>query len=282
MKAGMLVAFLFCVARVSLAGGLQILYPLYNYPDWYSPSSYIWKDIADQNAVVPITAIIDPDNGPGDSGPNTDYQQGMADLAAGGVKMIGYVPTGDGTTPIATVEGEIDQYASFYPDISGIFLDEESTDPSLLSYYQTIHNYILTKPSLASIVANPGTNIPQAYISGSTADTTVLFESGSDWNSYVPDSYVTDYPSSDFAAIFYNLPTASDMESAIDLAVQRNFGYVFATDGTGSNPYDTLPSYWATETAYIASVPEPSPIFALCVLPIFIAVLAPRRRVAKT
>ena len=241
-----------------MAGDLQILFPLYSYPDWYSPSSYIWDDIAAANATVPITAIINPANGPGGSGPNSDYLRGMADLASGGVKMIGYVSTSYGTRSVASIEADIDLWASSFPGVTGIFLDEESTDPAKLSYYRTIHDYILTKPGLATVVANPGTNIPESYIGAPTAGTTVLFENGSGWGSYVTDSYVAGYPRSSFAAIFYNLSSTAQMQAAVDLAQQRNFGYVFATDAGGANPYDTLPSYWTAETAYVAGVPEPS------------------------
>ena len=80
----------------------------------------------------------------------------------------------------------------------------------------------------------------------------------SGWGSYVPDSYVANYPRADFAAVFYNLSTTAQMQAAVDLAQQRNFGYVFASDASGANPYDTLPSYWTAETSYVASVPEPS------------------------
>jgi len=241
-----------------LAGDMQILFPLYSYPNWYSPSSYIWDDIAAANATVPITAIIDPANGPGGSGPNSDYLHGMADLAAGGVKMIGYVSTSYGTRPLSSIESDIDLWASSFPGVTGIFLDEESNDPSKLSFYQAIHDYILTKSSLTTIVANPGTNTPESYISAPTANTTVLFENGSGWGGYATDSYVANYPRPDFAAVFYNLSTTAQMQAAVDLAQQRNFGYVFATDATGANPYDTLPSYWTAETSYVASVPEPS------------------------
>jgi hypothetical protein len=240
-----------------MAGDLQILFPLYNYPNWYASSSYIWDDIASANATVPITAIINPASGPGGSGPNTDYTHGMADLAAGGVKMIGYVSTSYGARPLSAVESDIDLWASSFPGVTGIFLDEESTDPLKLSYYQSLHDYILTKPGMATIVANPGTNTPESFINAPTADTTVLFESGSGWNAYVPDSYVANHAPSSFAAIFYNLSTVAQMQAAITLAQQRNFGYVFATDASGSNPYDTLPSYWTAETSYVAGVPEP-------------------------
>ncbi len=45
------------------SSNLNILLPLYSYPNWHS-SSYLWDDVATANAKVPITAIINPHNGP--------------------------------------------------------------------------------------------------------------------------------------------------------------------------------------------------------------------------
>jgi hypothetical protein len=39
--------------------------------------------------------------------------------------------------------------------------------------------------------------------------------------------------------------------SAINLSKTRNAGYVYVTDGTGGNPYSTLPTYWSSEDSVI-------------------------------
>ena len=48
------------------------------------------------------------------------------------------------------------------------------------------------------------------------------------------------------------------MHGAIDLAVQRNVGYVYFTDDAilaapNDNPFDRLPTYWQDEVNYVAS-----------------------------
>jgi hypothetical protein len=271
----LLAAFLLAVASAR-AGDLQILFPLYSYPNWYQPASYIWDDVAAAASTVPITAIINPNNGPDGGAPNSDYVHGMGDLAAGGVTMIGYVYTSYGNTtlrPLADIKTDIDLYDQFYTGVSGIFLDEVSSDSADVAYYQAIYDYIQAKPNLTKVFANPGTNTDEGYISGPAADTTVIFENTSGWSGYVPDSYVVNYSNQKFAGLFLNIPTVAGMEAAVDLAVERNIGYVFATNDTTPNPFNSLPSYWADEVAYVASVPEPSAL-AFCAVG---ALLALRR-----
>lgn len=242
------------------AGNLKILYPLYAYPNWYDgAAAYIWDDIAAANATVSITAIINPNSGPNGGPPNTDFQHGMNDLKTAGVTMIGYVHTSYGARALADVEAEIDIYDQSFSSygLSGIFLDEASNDPAKLSYYQTLYNYIHAKPHLTSVITNPGTQIPEAFVKAPTSDSTAIFEDTNGWMTYKPDAYVANYPRLRFAAVMLNIPTAAQMRSAVDLAAQRNVGYVFVTDDTTPNPYDTLPSYWKEEVNYVASVPEP-------------------------
>jgi Spherulation-specific family 4/PEP-CTERM motif len=258
MRRRLLIVSLLVTVASARAGDLQILFPLYAYPTWYAPATYIWDDIAAAAATVPITAVINPNNGPGGAGPNSDYVRGVSDLAAGGVTMIGYVSTNYGNRALSAIQADIDLWANSWTGIAGIFLDEESNDPATLSFYQGIRNYILTKPSLTKIVANPGTQVPQSFITTPIADTTVIYESGTGWDTYATDGYVANFPRTRFAMIAYNLATAAQMRSALDLAASRNFGYVFATDDSGANPYDTLPSYWASEVSHAASVPEPA------------------------
>lgn len=49
------------------------------------------------------------------------------------------------------------------------------------------------------------------------------------------------------------LTDQSDMSNAIALSEQRDAGWVYVTDDGGSNPYDTLPSYWSSELSQVGS-----------------------------
>lgn len=239
-------------------GELEILIPLYIYPNHWDPS-YVWDEVATAACQVPITAIINPDSGQISGPPNTDYETGLTDLRDAGVTMLGYVYTNNGTRNLSEVKANIKAYNDFY-DIDGIFLDEADA-PTELAYYQDLYTYINTLPNLDRVVVNPGRHIPESFINSNAADAAVIFESyGTNWPDYSPDAYVQSYPSDHFAVMAHSVTDEAFMRSYIDLAVERNIRYVYVTDelyakdGYGNlieNPWDALASYWQAEVDYI-------------------------------
>jgi len=234
----------------------QILIPLYNYPNWYDPADYIWDDVAGANGQVPVTAVINPSNGPGGP-PNENYQHGLSDLRAAGVTILGYVYTSYGARDINVVKAEIDLYDQHF-DIDGIFFDEVSNDTEELSYYEELYDYVTSRPNLEKVFLNPGCNIAEEYISsGHGCHTAVIFESeSSEWPTYPLAEYVTSgaYPAERFAMLVHTTPDADAMRSHIDMAVARNVGYVYVTDDGSDNPWDSLPTFWTAEVDYIESL----------------------------
>lgn len=231
----------------------SILIPLYNYPTWWDTATYLWDDVAAAQSRAPITAIINPNSGPDGGPPNSDYVQGLNTLRTAGVKMLGYVSTNYGNRDLNLVKAEIDLYAIHY-NINGIFLDETASGVDKLNYYTTLYEYIKSKSGLTQVVLNPGTQIAESYLSQPAGDTAVIFENGSGWPGYVPDSYVQNYPTNRFAMLAYSVPTATTMRSYVDLARARNIGYVYVTNDGGANPWDTLPSYWNALVDYVAQL----------------------------
>ncbi len=231
---------------------LQVLIPLYNYPTTWNSATYIWDDVAAANSIVPITAIINPSDGPNGGAPNSDYAQGLNDLRTGGVKILGYVYTSYGARDMNAVKTDIDLYATYY-NINGIFLDEVASGSVQLAYYTELYNYIHSKPGFAQAVLNPGTNTAQGYISQPAGDVTIIFENDSGWPAYSPDAYVATYSANRFAMLAYNVANANTMQSYVNLARQRNIGYLYITDdGADGNPWDELPTYWSTLLSAVA------------------------------
>jgi hypothetical protein len=239
---------------------LEILIPLYIYPNWYDPANYVWDDVATANSQTPIVAIINPNNGP-TSPPNSDYIQGLNDLQAGDVKIIGYVRTDYTNTPLATVKADIDIYANEYSSwLSGIFFDEASNNAGDIPYYDEIYDYARAITGFDTVVINPGTGTDEGYFSTPATNIGVIFETyGSNWAGHIPASYVQNYDRNRFAMLAHEVTSSATMQSHIDLAVSRNFGYVYITDDMLlPNPWDSLPSYWTTEVSHVASYNVPA------------------------
>jgi hypothetical protein len=41
------------------------------------------------------------------------------------------------------------------------------------------------------------------------------------------------------------------MRQDVDLAVQRNIGFIYVTDDAGDNPWNTIPPYWTNLVDYV-------------------------------
>jgi hypothetical protein len=237
---------------------VKILIPLYAYPTWYEPETYIWKDIVTAAKDVAISVIINPNNGPDGKPPNQDYARGLEDLRRADLTILGYVYTKYGERPIEQVKRDIELYHQHY-HLEGIFLDEAASGVDKLGYYQEIYRYIKTKTNLERVVINPGTHTAENYLSQAAADTVVIFEQNSQaWQEYQPQPYVNGYPAENFASLIHSVPDAATMKRHIDRAVERNIGYVYVTDDSLStangDPWDSLPSYWQQEVEYIRSL----------------------------
>jgi hypothetical protein len=226
---------------------LEILIPLYSYPSWYDPDNYIWDEIAAAASRVPVTAVINPEDGPVECPPNSDYQHGLDELRDAGVNILGYVYTSYGNRDTALVQAEVDLYDQCF-DIDGIFFDETSSVSADLAYYTGLYNYVKSKPNLDSVVLNPGTQVDEGYLSTPAGDTAVIFENqSSDWPIYLPDAYLSAYAPNRFAMLAYDVPEADTLCAQAALAHQRGLGYVYLTDDDLPNPWDSLPSFWSAE-----------------------------------
>lgn len=238
--------------RPASAADLRILVPLYAYPSWYAPAAYVWDDVAAAAARVPVTAIVNPDSGPGGGPPNSDYAHGLAELRAAGVALLGYVATGYGARPAADVKADIDLYDAYF-DVAGIFLDEADNTTNGLAYYADLHAYIHSRSNLHDVVLNPGIGTAEEYFSAPAADAAVIYEVGAGWSNHVVAAYVSNHPPGRFAVLLYDIAGESAMRAAVDLAVRRGIGQVYVTDDAGANPWDTLPAYWSNLVDYVAA-----------------------------
>jgi hypothetical protein len=212
-----------------------------------------------------ITAIINPDNGPG-AAQNSDYVAAVNSFRAAGGRVLGYVYTcyGNNTcTPglpairtTADVLADAQRYNSWY-NVDGIFLDEMSNLNAGLPFYQTVADGLRSAQPGDKIVGNPGTSTPAAYLN--VADTLVTFEQGT--GSYATASsepWMSTVAPDRQAHLHYNVSSATQMRALVQQAAQRNAGYLYITNDVAPNPWDQLPSYWLDEVAAVSAVPEVS------------------------
>jgi hypothetical protein len=221
----------------------RMLIPLYSDP----PAQ--WTSVINANTYKNIDVILNPSDGPGAS-IQSSYTNGIAQLRNAGVGVFGYVYTGYGTRPLATVKAEVDSWKNWY-SVDGIFFDEASNSSTNLSYYSNLQTYV-TDRAMTSIL-NPGTGTMEAYMS--VADTNMIYEN--DPSSPLSIStWAVNYPASKFGALQY-AASAAQMRTFVASAKAQNIGYVFVTDDVLNNPWDKLPAYLAEEAALLAGNTTP-------------------------
>jgi hypothetical protein len=237
--------------------------PAYFYPSGTGLTD--WNQMTTAAATIPITAILNPNSGPG-SASDPNYASAVDALRAAGGKVMGYVHTSYGARPSATVLAEVNSYASFY-HLDGIFVDEMDNTLGSLNYYTGLYSSIKAAHPTWSVFGNPGTTTLEQYLTGPAADVLTVFEGdGVNYPGYTPSSWNFNYDRSHFANLIYNVSTAAVMQSDVALAAARNAGHVYVTDDNLPNPYDTLPSYWDQEVSTIAelnAMPEPETLTLL-------------------
>jgi len=284
---------------------LGVLVPAYFYPGTGGPGGVGdgWAAMATAASQIPVTAIFNPDSGPLPGSPDPIYVTAMTNLENAGGKVVAYIPTNFGSTPLGdpntpgTIEYDIHTYLAQYGSlINGFFIDQMNVLPSTLSYYQEIYNSIKTHGSY-TVIGNPGSPFlngvsPQDFLS--TANIMNIFEGPNiapspgapGYNAYPYGlNWFQSYASNQFSNIVFNVPAdagnpsgSSAMLADLSKAVGLNAGYVYMTDQMLPNPYAQLPSYWDQEVSAIQAVPEPGALTTLAATGLFgVLALAVRR-----
>jgi len=247
---------LFAVLLLACRGtAIEIAVPSY----WDCSSTNSYDDLITDHAVVGI-AEINPESGPESSTAVSDCASFVTGLTNAGIITAGYVDTAEGTVPIDTVKDNILEYVTnsavnsiFLDDFEGACLTDSQTSTTTYdSYYSAIRTYAVGL-GIEYIICNPGDwDIDSCF--DDICDITVTFEGNS--SDYV-NSYSTSAGNGNPKKqwhIIYDETSATNMETVVNLAVTRGASYVYVTNEKLPNPYASLPSYWATEVSYVASL----------------------------
>jgi len=211
------------------------LVPLYTPPG--DPS---WTTIVaakQAHPTVRVLAVVNPANGPG-QGLDAAYSAGISRLAGAGVEVLGYVATGYTARSEAAVDADIANWKAWYPQIHGIFFDEQSNRAGDEAHYQHLVQFAHDK-GLPFTVGNPGQDTSESFVG--VFDMMLIYE-----NKGLPavtalEGWHTKYAPSNFGVI----PYGTSLDANYVRMARQHVGYVYLNNDTLPNPWDTLPPYFS-------------------------------------
>jgi hypothetical protein len=152
--------------------------------------------------------------------------------------VIGYVPTGYMARSEADVRADVDRWKAWYPQVGGIFFDEQLNRAGGEDYYRRLSQYAKSL-GLSFTVGNPGADIAPSYVG--TVDMMLIYENGGPPSVGVLGGWHTNHARENFGVIAYGTPL--DLEY---VKTAKNYvGYIFLQNDTLPNPWDTVPSYFS-------------------------------------
>lgn len=227
----------------------QALVPAYFYPGAPSYPGAPWPQTI-SSAGPDQTVIVNPSSGPG-TAIDPNYVRAVAQAAARGAHLVGYVNTNYTQVPLGVIQREVADYRRWY-GIRSIFFDDVSGSASALGYYRTASGFVRSSSPTSRVILNPGTYPNRSF--ATLGDTMVIFEGPlSSFLTSIPPAWVYAYPAAMFASIVSDVPRAQ-LSSTLQLAAARHETYAYATDqAPGPRLYERLPSYWTAEATSLAA-----------------------------
>ncbi len=240
LLSGSLAAGVLSVAAQPRAGdGLDAVCQALGIPGYFYPGPE-WDRVTASEPVRYV--IMDPANGPGKAlDPN--YVRRVAQAKEAGARVLGYVHTSYAKRSRAAVLEDLRRYRDWY-GVTDVFLDEVPTSRAELAWYRSISDEARAVPD-AVVALNPGTVPDEAYLS--VGDVVVVFEGTyGGYRSAVMPEWIDRYSPARFWHLVYGTP-----ERALTAVLARSrtlrAGTIYVTDGSGANPWNTLPTYWSRQ-----------------------------------
>ncbi|HEU5355616.1 MAG TPA: spherulation-specific family 4 protein [Actinocrinis sp.] len=220
-------------------------HPRFAVPAYFNP---LWDPIGWQALVAlgPALsfAILNPDSGPGRAA-DLAYSEPIAEVQASGGRVIGYVDTGYGKRPTASVLRDVMRYQSWY-GLRGAFLDQVPSGRDQLSRYRCIVD-AAHRAGMDFLVLNPGVTPDPGY--AELADVVVTFEGP--WLAYrdhAAADWTANHPPERFCHLVHSTPP-EEMTAAQDTAHTRHVGAFYVTELSGANPWGCLSTQLARTAA---------------------------------
>jgi hypothetical protein len=184
--------------------------------------------------------ILNIDSGPGDR-PEPSLVAAVALACAAGVPVLGYVDTAYGSRSLREVTVDMGRYRSWYP-VTGFFLDQASSAGRYVGWYGDAVG-VAAALGATRTVLNHGMYPDRRY--ASLPAELVTYEGS--WDGYADAEvprWASSLPPARFWHLIYGAPEAA-LTEVLSLA-EGKAGTVYVTDRRGANPWDGLPTYFAS------------------------------------
>jgi hypothetical protein len=237
---------------------VPVLFEDYNAADWTKVANS--EPYGAVRAAVIEICDLNGNCGGAATAKNPNWPATISMLGNAGITPLYYIDTNFGSVPLATVEAEAAQAVTWYGDSAndgvGFMFDEVANNDT--SYYQSLYNYASsTLGDKLTVMFNAGAPTSTDYIFGPQEILQVFEGSESSFNSATFPDWMTSESASQFSATISGATSATyagDITTAHNDHIER----IFINDETQQfPPYNTLPSFFANETAKAAAVTGP-------------------------
>lgn len=229
------------LVATSSAAEVKVLVPAYFYPSGEGLKA--WQVLIDSGSKMPIVAIVNPDSGPGKR-VDENYLALFPLAQRSKTTLVGYVTLSYGKRPISAVKADLDSWLFFYPDVRGIFFDEQPSGVEQAAFANECFAYARQKIDKALVISNPGVVCAREYLAGTDGPIVCLFEHEKGFDAFQPPEWAMRMPAERFAVLLYHVETVDRMRQSLRETVRKHAAYVYLTDAKGPMPWNRLPSYW--------------------------------------
>lgn len=228
--------------------------PIYTHPA-LAPAG--WAALTVQDTPV-HWFVLNQSTGPGEEEDTVLYNAARA-IRDAGTRVLGYITLQYGERDDYFNNQDADTYAD--RGFAASLLDECPSDAARLE--ATAMTVLRQKEhGMGYVVLNPGTVPDRGYMD--IADQVVTFEGDlSTYRTVTFPAWTADYPPEKYAHLIHGVTTADEARECVRLARSRGCHTVFCHStpyAPATNPWDGLPSYWASFTKALAAYPSrPAP-----------------------
>ncbi|KEQ96512.1 hypothetical protein AUEXF2481DRAFT_87898 [Aureobasidium subglaciale EXF-2481] len=233
---------------------MHVALPLYMYP-----SVGTWQPLYDalsNNPQVTFDVIVNPNNGPGGSLPDSNYIANITMINAHpNVNILGYVHTSYGSRDLSDIASDIDTYQSWSTytnsniSLGGIFVDETPASLDNYDYMANIFDKVKSTMTNGNLVwTNPGVPVDASFYN--IADMINAYENSYDhWMNQGGNSSIPAAVRSKSTVLLHSYPSNTDtMASDVDGLVDASYlGALLIVN----DQYSSFDSMWPTFTSEV-------------------------------